>query len=247
MLHDRYKNDDEKCSGMIAQSTFSLCLHHLLHAVAAEDVDFFRGPDALTAAGANQLPGAARAFLAGDRHGSRAGCSRGSDMRKRRQRSTVDLDFAPTFLKCIFKKVVAGSRVPSVASLIDAGQPVGFSNLLEFFVVITPAPADLLDPMLPAIEMNHLMQHRINRFFDGIAQNLGGNVDLVGVILGPPPDFCNGAVAEGAGLALDGDDRSGQLIVEEILVQAVVDVLKLGNGAGHFSSLFHSVYPPNNH
>ena len=75
------------------QSTFSLCLHHRLHTVSAEDIDLFRGSDTLTAAGANQLPGAAGAFLAGDRRSSRADCSRGSDMGKGRQRSTVDFDF----------------------------------------------------------------------------------------------------------------------------------------------------------
>ena len=69
------------------------------------------------------------------------------------------------------------------------------------------------------------MQHRINRFFDGIAQYLGGNVDFIGVILGPFPDFGCGAVAVGAGLALYRDDGRGQLIAEKILVQTVVDML----------------------
>ena len=231
---------------MMPRALFSLCLHHRLHTVSAEDIDLFRGSDALTAAGANQLPGAARAFLAGDRHGSRAGCSRGSDMRKRRQRSTVDLDFAPTFLKCIFKKVVAGSRVPSVAPALDAGQAVGLCNLLKTLVMIAPSPADLLDPMLPAIEVDHLMQHRVEGLLDGIAQNLGCNVDFVGVIFGTPPDLCDGAVSEGARLALYCDDRGGQLVAEKVGVQAVIDVFELGDGAGHFCCLFHGVYPPNN-
>ena len=232
--------------GFDPRSDSFLCFYHLLHTVPAEDIDLFRGSDALTAAGANQLPRAARAFLTGDHHGSRAGRSDGSDVRERRESSAADFDLAPTLLKCIFKQVVSGRRVPSVAPTLHTGQAVGLSDFLEFPVVVAPAPADLLDPVLPAVEVYHLMQHRVDGLLDGIAQDLSGNIDLVGVILWTPPDLSNGAVAEGAGLALDGDDRHGQLIVEEILIQAVVDVLKLGDGAGHFGSLFHGVYPPNN-
>lgn len=36
-----------------------LCLHHLLHAVAAQDVDLSGGPHALAAPGANELAGGA--------------------------------------------------------------------------------------------------------------------------------------------------------------------------------------------
>ena len=167
-------------------------------------------------------------------------------MREGWQRSPADFDFAPTFLKCIFKEVVSGCGIPAVAPTLDASQAVGLSNLLKTLVMIAPSPADLLDPMLPAIEVDHLMQHRVEGLLDGIAQNLGCNVDFVGVVLRPFPDLGNGAVTVGAGLALDGDDRRWQLPVEEILIQAVVDVLKLGDGAGHFCCLFHGVYPPNN-
>ena len=167
-------------------------------------------------------------------------------MREGRQRSPADFDFAPTFLKCIFKEVVSGRGIPAVAPALDASQAVGLSNLLKTLVMIAPSPADLLDPMLPAIEVDHLMQHRVEGLLDGIAQNLGCNVDFVGVIFGTPPDLCDGAVSEGAGLALYRDNRRGKLIIKEILIQAVVDVLKLEDGAGHFCCLFHGVYPPNN-
>lgn len=118
---------------------------------------------------------------------------------------------------------------------------MGLGNLFETLVVVHTAPADLLDPMLPAVQVYHFVQHRVYGFLNGIAQNLGGNIDFIGVIFGTLPDLCNGAVAKGSGLALDGDDRRGQLPAEKVCIQGIVDMLQLADGAAHFGCLLHGV------
>ena len=220
-----------------------LHLLHLLHAVAADDIHFFCGPDALAAAGAGELSCAARPLFSGDRRGAWGiGGGAGAEPRPGDHGVSCNLDFAPSLLKCIFKEVIAWSGVPAVGrSCVNTGQTVGLSNLLEFLVVIGPAPADLLDPVLPAVKMDHFVDHGVNGLLNGIAQDLRCNVDFVGVVLRPFPDLGNGAVTVGAGLALYCNNGRRQLVVEKIGVDAVVDVLKLGDGAGHFGSLFHGV------
>ena len=77
-----------------------LYLDHLLHTVAAQNIDFFRCPNAVPTAGTLQLARAAGSFAAvsGLRRAGRI-AARQPD---RKSASPVDLDFAPIFLKCIF-------------------------------------------------------------------------------------------------------------------------------------------------
>ena len=118
---------------------------------------------------------------------------------------------------------------------------MGLRYGLEFPVVVLPAPADLFNPILPAVEMDHLMEHGVQRFLDGVIQHLGGNVQFIGPAVLSLPDLGRGAVSIGSRLALHRDNGDRQLPAKEICVEAVVDVLQLTDGPAHFCGLFHCV------
>ena len=83
---------------------------------------------------------------------------------------------------------------------------MGLRYGLEFPVVILPAPADLFNPVLPVVEMDHLMEHGIQRFLDGVIQHLGGDIQLIGPAVLSLPHLGRGAVSIGPRLALYGDN-----------------------------------------
>ena len=102
---------------------------------------------------------------------------------------------------------------------------MGFGYRLKSAVMILPAPAHLFNTVFPAVEMYHLMQHRVQRFFNRIVQNLGGNIQLIRAAVFTLPNLGRGAMAVCSRLALHGDDRHGQLRRKEVRVQAVIDML----------------------
>ena len=84
---------------------------------------------------------------------------------------------------------------------------MGFGYRLKSAVVILPASAHFLNAVFPAVEMYHLMQHRVQRFFNGVVQNLGGNIQLIRAAVFALPDFGRGTMAVCPRLALHGDNR----------------------------------------
>lgn len=119
---------------------------------------------------------------------------------------------------------------------------MGFGYRLKSAVVVLPATADLFDTVFAAVQMHHFMQHGVQRFFNGIVQNLGGNIQLVCPAVFPLPHLGRGAMAVCPRLALHGDNRHGQLCGKVIRVQAVIDVLQLTDGSAHFGGFFHGVF-----
>lgn len=83
---------------------------------------------------------------------------------------------------------------------------MGFGYRLKSSVVILPAPAHLFNTVLPAVEIYHLMQHRVQRFFNRIVQNLGGNIQLIRTAIFTLPNLGGGTMAVCPRLALHGDD-----------------------------------------
>lgn len=80
---------------MIPRPDF-LDLHHRGHTVPAEDIDFFRGPYALSTAGTNQLAGAAGPLPS--RCGPRPalGCPNSPGMEERGKAAPTDPYLVPT-------------------------------------------------------------------------------------------------------------------------------------------------------
>lgn len=148
-------------------------------------------------------------------------------------------NFIPALIQCILHQVVPRRGVPPVLSTRDTGKPVGLRNGLKALVVILPAPADLFDLMLAAVEMYHLMEHGVKGLFYGVVEHFGGNIQLIGFVVLPLPDLGDGTVSHCPRLALDRDDRCWQLPTEEVSVEGIIDVFQLRYRPAHFCCLFH--------
>lgn len=66
---------------------------------------------------------------------------------------------------------------------------------LESLVVVFPAPADLFNVVLTAVEVHHFVEHGVKRLLYGVVEHLCGYVQLIGFLLLPLPDFRDGAMA----------------------------------------------------
>ena len=81
-----------------------LYLCHGEHTVPTQNVDFFGGPDALAALGADQLA-----------------CAAGPP----------NLNFTPTLFECIFNEIITRRGVPPILSTGHTGQAVGLGYALK--------------------------------------------------------------------------------------------------------------------
>ena len=62
---------------------------------------------------------------------------------------------------------------------------------LESLVVVLPAPADLFNVMLAAVQVHHFVEHGVKRLLYGVVEHFGGYVQLIGFVVLPLPDFRN--------------------------------------------------------
>ena len=202
-----------------------LCFYHALHTIPAKDVDGSCRSHRLAAAGANQLPGTAGPPSSRQRVRSRLGRASGSDADDGRQAGPPDFDFVPALFQGVFDKIFSWGGIPTVLTAGHTGEAVGLGDGPEFAVVVLAAPADLLDAMLPAVQVYHLMEHGVQGFLNRIIQHLSGDIQLVRPSVCPPPHLGGGAVSVGARLALDRDNRRRQLPGVIVRIEAVIDVL----------------------
>ncbi len=100
-----------------------LYLCHGEHTVPTQNVDFFGGPDALAALGADQLACAAGPLTAWG--GSRSGAD------DRWQAGPPNLNFTPTLCECIFNEIITRRGVPAILSTGHTGQAVGLGYALK--------------------------------------------------------------------------------------------------------------------
>ena len=56
---------------------------------------------------------------------------------------------------------------------------------LESLVVVFPAPADLFNVVLTAVEVHHFVEHGVKRLLYGVVEHLCGYVQLIGFLLLP--------------------------------------------------------------
>ena len=112
-------------------------------------------------------------------------------------------------------------------------------NLLELPVVVLPPSADLLYPVLAAVEMHHLMYERVQYLFNFHIQRFGGYVHFVGVSVLALPHLSHAAMAVCPRLTLHRDDRRRQLPAPQVEVERVVHLFELTDRAAHFRCLFH--------
>ena len=88
------------------------------------------------------------------------------------------------------------------------------------------------------------MQHRVQRFFNRIVQNLGGNIQLIRAAVFTLPNLGRGAMAVCSRLALYGNNRNGQFSGKEVRIKVIVDVLQLADSPAHFGGFFHGIASP---
>lgn len=97
-----------------------------------------------------------------------------------------------------------------------------FGHLPEFPVVVGPAPAGFLDAMNAAEHMAQFVDDGVQDFLNWRVQNLGGDIQLVGIIILALPDPGNTTIPVCAGLALHCNDGCGQFTAEKISVDSMV-------------------------
>lgn len=129
---------------------------------------------------------------------------------------------------------------PSVfVAVLDLEVP-RFRLGLEEFVVIGAAAAAILHVVVVVEVMHHFVQQRGRDFLDGAAERSGPDVDFVGVADGRGPSvILQGEMTVGAGRALNGDGRAGQLSAEVMVIEKVEDFVEVSGNAIVRGQLFH--------
>ena len=216
-------------------------LPHLLHAVHAHDAHFLCRSDAVPALWANELSRAARSAFPALRCRCAARCPAPRNPTESCEAVPRDPYFIPPLFQRIRRQlvVVLALRVPAVNARLVAYQQMLLGDLLELSVVVLAPTADLLNPVLTAIEMHHLMNERVQHLLDFHVQRFGGYVHLVGVRVLALPHLADAAMTICSRLALHRDDRRWQLTAPQIKVDRVVHLLQLTDRAAHFRCLFH--------
>lgn len=95
---------------------------------------------------------------------------------------------------------------------------MGLGYGFEFSVVVFPAPAYLLNSVLPAVEVDHFMEHGVQGLLNRVIQHFSGDVQLIRAAVLALPHLGRGTVSVGPRLALDGDNWRGQFPGEEVCI-----------------------------
>ena len=166
-------------------------LDHPLHAVAANDIDRLGRPHAVAAAGALQLAGAAR-IGCDRRHTSRRASA--PDASRRVPVLSVHVNLAPSLPQDVFDQRVGrlGDAPPDTRVIANV-QIALLGSVAEPLVVVCPASAAILNPVLQVVEVHHFMQHRRHYVFNGSIKRSRSDVQLMALLaVRPAPRFGDG-------------------------------------------------------
>ena len=159
---------------------FSLCLNHRQITIHAKNVNLFRGSHAVAATGADIFACVARLWR---RCGS-GGVSVSCTARRVAPFDAVHVDVCPAlFNDEIAKGIGRLCDAPPDARVVADGQVAGGSCIPEFFVVVCPAPAAILNAVLQIPEVYHFMQQSRRRVLDRPVKSSGPDVQFVTVFL----------------------------------------------------------------
>ena len=150
---------------------------HLFVAVHAHDSDGLCGSNAVPAAGANQLSGAALLRRLRSLSAWVSRLAPAVAWWRPDAAAPVDLYLVPALLDDIFDSLFRGLRDrPAVFLVVLDAQAPPLRFLLKLSVVVASAPAAILYPVGQIVEMYHLMQHGGHDFFNGPVQCLRSQV-----------------------------------------------------------------------
>lgn len=134
---------------------------------------------------------------------------------------------------------------PAVGVMVFDVQPSCLGTVLEVLVVVGVASACVLDALDEVVIVTHLMQEGCNNFFDRAVESSCTDVDFMcAVLLGDPCAIGEGEVSVCFGGALNGDCRTGQLVVEVSVIETVEDLVEVACDAVVGGEFFHDVVPP---
>lgn len=215
-----------------------LRLHHRGVAIHAKDVNLFGGSHAVAAAGADIFAGVARLR----RWCGSGGVSVSRAARRAAPFNPVHRNIRPALFNDEIAKGLGRLRdTPPDARVVADGQVACGGCIPEFFIVVRPAPAAILNAVLQIPEVYHFMQQRRRRVFDRPVECSRSDVQLMAVFLPLAPRLANCHMAVCAGRALDGDDGFFQLPIEVFGIQRPEHLFKVASGSGSLDSLFHVV------
>ena len=162
----------------------------------------FGGPHAVAAAGADIFTGVAGlGWWRGSRGAATACSARGAC-----PFDAVHIDVCPAlFYNIVTQRLGGFGHAPPDARVIADGQVAGGGCIPEFFVVIRPAPAAILYPVLQVPEMHHLVQQGGRHILNRPVKRSCSDVQLVAVFLPFAPRFAHRYMAVCTRCALDGD------------------------------------------
>ena len=111
-----------------------------------------------------------------------------------------------------------------------------FSGFLESFIVVSAAPACVLDSLADVVKVNHFVKQGSTQFFKGPGQMFSAHVDFIEtavlgfIILGFPRfPCCTPAISPGRGIRGNGNHGRFQRPGKELQVELLEQAFQRGN------------------